>query len=80
MNASVLSPWASRVSVDAGDTCITNYPLLADVVSSAMMDDTGTPADALIPDINLVALLVRCTAEQLAVIEADSRFLVLWSE
>jgi len=84
MRAQVLTPWTN--DVEHG-----NYPLLqAALVESgyiarnghpwSMVDVTGQPAENLYPDPNLYIVEVTCDATTLAAIEADDRFMVLWSE
>jgi hypothetical protein len=43
-------------------------------------DVTGQPAPNLTPEPNLVVVAITCDAALLAVIDADNRYEILWSE
>lgn len=77
MRAQILTPWTQ--DEDGG-----YHPLLDEALAGhkgwQWRDVTGQPTTSLTPDPNLYVLELTCTAETLAAIEADSRFLVLWSE
>ena len=76
MRAQILSPW-----IGSGTDADQNRPLLNDVYPKADWTDvTEQPTENLHPDPNLYIVEVECDAATLAAIEADSRFLVLWSE
>lgn len=69
----VLSPWTGSGSEEDP-----NRPLLRDVYQLVKWSDvTGTPADKLLPNPNLVMLKAVVTDEVLAQIQADIRFYVL---
>ncbi len=76
MIARIITPWTE---VEGG-----NSPLLNDVLIGrtgwCWTDVTGQPGKNIPTDPNLYVVEIECDAETLAVIAADSRFLVLWSE
>lgn len=75
ITAQVLSPYTG-----AGEIDDPYRPLLLDIWQIAWVDATDAPPENIIPSVNLLAGNVICDAVTLSGIEADSRFLVIWSE
>ena len=68
--AEILTPWHPD-----------RIPQIArDYQGLRMSETTGQPAANITPDPNLVTTWIECEAATLDLIEADSRYLVLWSE
>lgn len=77
MIAQILTPWVGN-----GQAPRTAYrPQLMDVYPVISYTDmTGQPTANIIPGVNLFAAQFELDAATLAAIEADSNYLVLWSE
>lgn len=76
ITARVLTPYTG-----SGSPLDLYRPLIVDAYPlDSWQDVTRTPAQSLIPAVNLLVVQVSCTPETLAAIEADSRFSVLWQE
>jgi hypothetical protein len=77
VRAQVLTPY-----IGDGLTAQTAFrPLLADAYAvGECIDATDAPAQNIITAPNLLAVDVTCDAATLAAIEADGRFLILWSD
>jgi hypothetical protein len=79
MRALVLTPWSGANT--AADNA---RPLLRDFLdlswSWRYSDATGQPRLSLIPEPNLLAVELECESAALAAVDADERFLVVWSE
>ena len=75
MRALILTPWA-------GDGSSNSYhPLAAEAYPLQRWTDvTAQPSAELQPDPNLYAIEATLTPAALASIDADNRFLVVWSE
>ncbi len=78
VRAEVLTPWAEIQHPVHG----TIYrPLVAaEFTLSRFEDITGQPVENIIPDPNLASVLVTCEESELALVAADARLFVLWSE
>ena len=72
--AEVLSPW----TVDANGQ--RSIQISRDYAGLTGSDITFQPAENLVPDPNLMAVLIECEAAVLDAIEADGDYLVLWSK
>lgn len=75
MKAQILTPWIGTGSIEDPFR-----PLLGDVIKCSWTDVTAQPSERLHPDPNLFVVAVNCSADDLAVVESDGRFFVLWSE
>ena len=76
MKALILTPWTGlNISDDP------NRPLVADAYKlQRWVDVTGQPVLELQPNPNLYAIEAELTADELAKIEADPKFYVVWSD
>ena len=72
--AEVLSPWI----VDANGQ--RSIQVSRDYAGLTGSDVTGQPVANIVPDPNLMAVLIECEAAVLDAIEKDSNYQVLWSE
>ena len=75
MIARILTPWTGE-----GTPTSPNRPLLDDIFPVSWQDVTAQSSENLKPDPNLYVIEVVCSAEVLSQIEADNRFMVLWSD
>jgi len=72
--AEVIGPWI--VDPDGQKS----KKLSRDYAGCTISDVTGQPVANLLPDPNLVAVVVVCEADVLDALEADGDYLCLWSE
>ena len=70
----ILSPW----TVDANGQ--RSIQISRDYVGLTGSDITFQPAENLVPDPNLMSVVIECEAAVLDAIEKDSNYQVLWSE
>lgn len=81
--AEVLTPWTEAFYPDpeTGEVASDRFPLVTDEYTLAKWTDiTGQPAANIVPQPNLVSILVEADETVIEQIAADSHFYVLWEE
>lgn len=73
IRAQVLTPWSNNRRALVLE--VFGHPAI-----QGCMDVTGQPANSITPDVNLFAVEITCEQATLDAIEADARFVVVWSE
>lgn len=72
--AEVIGPWV--IDLDGQKS----KKLSRDYAGLFISDVTGQPSANIVPDPNLVAVLVTCEAAVLEAIKKDNAYLIVWSE